>query len=234
MNVRFPPAVLAGVIAGVVLVLFGAVASQILFVLLGVLIALVVLAGFAIKNTAAQANDSYDELSPDSRILIRPLNKIYNEMAEAAEGKSETISPYIAQEALTESKRLLDQSTAALLLRDRLKRESRGRYDAEKSIGDLKARMDSALGDDEKVSLQSAMDARTKEIGHYDLLKDGIAKIESSVKQAEVAMAEMRARLITSNSVGVAEQGSDPLRETVGRMQALSASLTEAQEMLQR
>jgi hypothetical protein len=54
------------------------------------------------------------------------------------------------------------------------------------------------------------------------------------VKQAEAAMAEMRARLISSASTGLAELGSDPLREAVGRMQALSSSLSEAQDILQR
>ena len=82
--------------------------------------------------------------------------------------------------------------------------------------------------------MKSALDARTQEIGHYDQLKQGIAKIETSVKQAEAAMAEMRARLVSSGSADVAALGSDPLREAVGRMQALIASLTEAQEMLQK
>jgi methyl-accepting chemotaxis protein len=64
-------------------------------------------------------------------------------------------------------------------------------------------------------------------------VEEGIKKIESSVKQAEAAMAEMRARMISGSSAGLAEQGSDPLREAVGRMKALSSSLSEAQEMLQ-
>ena len=226
---------LIGIGIGILIAVIGAAIEDIPLVILGLMIGIVV---FGIVNMAKTretfTDDHYDQLSPESRILVRPLKKIYNEMSEAAAGKSEAISPYIAQEALAESSKLLNQSVAALLLRDRLIRESRGRYDAEKSINDLQTRMSNASSDDEKTSLQSALDARNQEIGHYDQLKSGIAKIESSVKQAEAAMAEMRAKLISSGSAGVAAQGSDPLREAVGRMQALSASLSEAQEMLQR
>jgi len=217
-----------------VLALIGIVINSVPLVILGVILALAIVAFQSLSKTRAiHASDQYDQLSAESRILVRPLKKIYEEMAQAAEGKSETISPYIAQEALSESDHLLKQSVAALLLRDRLVRESRGQYDASKSIGDLQSRIASSTSDDEKASLQSALDARQQEIGHYDQLKQGIAKIESSVKQAEAAMAEMRARLVSSGSAGVAAQGSDPLREAVGRMQSLSASLTEAQQMLE-
>ena len=213
--------------------LIGIVINSVPLVILGVIVAIAIVAVQSLSKTRAiHANDHYDELSAESRILVRPLKKIYEEMERAAEGKSESISPYIAQEALAESDHLLKQSIAALLLRDRLVRESRGQYDANKSIDDLQSRMSSATNDDEKTSLQSALDARQQEIGHYDQLKQGITKIESSVKQAEAAMAEMRARLVSSASQGVAAQGSDPLREAVGRMQSLSASLTEAQQML--
>ena len=232
---RFPPAVLAGILISLVVAVIGALISSIPLVVIGILFMFAVLAGATLSKTrASHQEDHYDDLAPDSRILVRPLRKIYQEMEEAAGGKSEAISPYIAQEALAESQRLLNQSITALMLRDRLVRESRGRYDAEKSISDLQTRIASATSDDEKVSLQSALEARNQEVSHYEILKQGIAKIESSVKQAEAAMAEMRARLITSGSANVAQQGSDPLREAVGRMQALSASLTEAQEMLNR
>lgn len=226
---------LIGVGIGLVTALVGGLLGNIPLVLLGIVVAFAVVAIGSLRATrAAHVDDSYEDLSPESRILIRPLKKIYNEMSDAAASKSETISPYLAQEALAESGQLLKQSMAALSLRDRLMRESRSRYDAEKSVDDLQSRLSTAQSEDEKTSLKSALDARTQEIGHYDQLKKGIAKIETSVKQAEAAMAEMRARLVSSGSADVAAQGSDPLREAVGRMQALSASLTEAQEMLQK
>jgi methyl-accepting chemotaxis protein len=224
-----------GIGLALLLAVIGGFTGALALVLLGMLIAFGILAAVSLGKTRAALQDNlYDDLSPDSRILVKPLKKIYNEMSEAASGNSTAISPYIAQEALAESGRLMNQSVQALLLRDRLVKESRGRYDAEKSITDLRSRLTSAASEDEKTSLQSALDARTQEIGHYETLTAGISKIESSVKQAEAAMAEMRARLISTGSAGVAEQGSDPLREAVGRMQALSTSLTEAQEMLQR
>ena len=225
---------LIGIAIGAIVAIIGLLINSVPLVILGVLVAIAVLAVQSLsKARIAHQDDQYDQLSAESRILVRPLKKIFQEMEQAAEGKSESISPYIAQEALSESGQLLKQSIAALLLRDRLVRESRGQYDASKSLDDLQSRLTTATSDDEKASLQSALDARKQELGHYDQLKQGISKIENSVKQAEAAMAEMRARLVSSASQGVAAQGSDPLREAVGRMQALSASLTEAQQMLE-
>lgn len=228
------PVVLGITILGAILAIVGIVVGQVALVVLGIVLAIFVWGLKAMSTTQANVDDSIDHLSPESRILIRPLKRIYSEMQEATKGKAESISPYLAEQALAESKRLLDQSVAALLLRDKLVREGRGRYEANKSVDDLQARLDSSTTEDEKASLKSALDARHQEIAHYDSLQPGIAKIESSVKQAEAAMAEMRARMISSSSSGLAEQGSDPLRDAVGRMQALSSSLTEAQEMLRR
>lgn len=221
-------------IAGAALALVGILLGQIGLVILGAALAVLMLGITSMRATQSKVADVTDQLSPESRILIRPLRHIYLEMQEAATGKSESISPYLAEEALSESKRLLDQSAAALLLRDRLVREGRGRYEASKSVTDLEARLASSTSEEEKASLQSALDARRQEIGHYDSMLPGIAKIESSVKQAEAAMAEMRARMLSTSSTGLAEQGSDPLREAVGRMKALSSSLSEAQDMLQQ
>ncbi len=229
-----PPVVLAVTVFGAILALVGIVVGQVALVILGVVLAVFVWGIRAMSATQARVDDSVDHLSPESRILVRPLKLIYNEMQEASKSKAESISPYLTEQALAESKRLLDQSVAALLLRDKLVRGGRGRYEANKSIGDLQIRLDSSTTEEEKASLKSALQARQQEVAHYDSLLPGISKIESSVKQAEAAMAEMRARMIASAPSGIAEQGSDPLREAVGRMQALSSSLSEAQEMLQR
>lgn len=219
---------------GIGVALLGAVLGQSAIVILGLVIGILAVAITAMRSTRAERlDDPSEDLGAESRILLRPLKKLYQEMQEAAEGKSESISPYIAQEALQESKQLLDQSAAALQLRDRLLKESRSGYTAQKSADELQARLASVTDEDERTSLQSALDARKQELGHYQTLEQGIAKIESSVKQAEAAMAEMRAKLISSGAAGLAQQGSDPLRETVGRMRALSTSLTEAQEMLE-
>lgn len=223
------------ILVGLGVALLGAAIGQTAIVMLGLILGVLAVAFTAMKSAQAlREDDPAEELGPESRILLRPLKMLYQEMQDAAEGKSESISPYIAQEALQESKQLLEQSAAALRLRDRLLKESRSGYSAQKSAEDLEARLATAASEDERTSLQSALDARKQELGHYSTLEQGIAKIESSVKQAEAAMAEMRAKLISSGAAGLAQQGSDPLRETVGRMRALSTSLTEAQEMLQQ
>lgn len=209
--------------------------NSIPMVVLGLIVGVLIVAVVTMKQAqASREADPAEDLSPESRTLLRPLKKIYQEMQDAADGKSETLSPYIAVEALNESKQLLDQSAAALKLRDRLLKESRQGYNAQKGAEDLQARLSAASSDDERASLESALTARQQEIGHYKTLEEGIAKIESSVKQAEATMAEMRAKLVSSGAAGMVTDGNDPLRETVGRMRSLSTSLTEAQEMLEQ
>ncbi|MEA2551869.1 MAG: hypothetical protein QOJ65_45 [Fimbriimonadaceae bacterium] len=219
---------------GLIIAIMGVAINQVPLVILGVIFGLLAVAIAAMQRTQGERQaDPAEELSPESRILLRPLKKLLEEMEKAASGKSENVSQYLAEEALQESRVLLRQSAAALQLRDRLIKESRGGYGAQKSADELQARLTSSTNEDERTSLQGALEARKQEIGHYETVEEGIKKIESSVKQAEAAMAEMRARMISGSSAGLAEQGSDPLREAVGRMKALSSSLSEAQEMLQ-
>src|SRR5579885_177845 len=171
-----------GLIIGLSIALIGILLGQVSIVILGVLVGLLIVGITSMRVTQATHSEQIgDDLSADSRILIRPLKKIYAEMEDAASGRSATISPYIATEALQESKRLLQQSVAALQLRDRLKREGRGEYDAQKSVADLQIRIQDSSSDEERTSLQSALDARKQEVGHYEMLKQGISKIETSV-----------------------------------------------------
>lgn len=219
-------------VLGLLLVVVGLTIHQLALVILGVALAVVLVAISAMRTTQTRLEDPIEDLSPESRILIRPLRHIYQEVEQAANEKD--ASNFMAKDALAECKHLLDQSAAALRTRDQLVKEKRGRYEAEKSIADLKARLASASTEDEKNSLQSALTARTQEIANYDTLNDSIAKIESSVKQAEAAMAEMRAGMVTASTAGLADAANDPMRDAIGRMRALSATMIEVQDLTQK
>ena len=225
---------LVGIGLGLFLIVLGLVIGQLALVILGVALAILLGGISAMRTTQAKFEDPTEDLSPESRILIKPLRTMYNQVLEASEKQPADGSSFMAQEATAESKRLLEQSAAALKTRDQMAKDKRGEYEAEKSIADIQNRLAASSSEDEKTSLQSALAARQEELKHYVVLQQAISKIESSVKQAEAAMAEMRARMVSSNSAGLAEQGSDPLRDAVGRMRALSASMVEAQELLQK
>lgn len=226
--------ILPGALLGLAVAVVGILINQVAVVVLGLVFGLLAVALLAMRSTQEMSADVTDDLSPESRILIKPLRKLYQEMQDAAAGKSASISPYLATEAMQEAKRLLDKSAGALALRDRLVKQSREAYPAQKNIEDLQASLAAATTDEERTSLQSAITARQQELAHYGEIKDGVAKIESSVRQAEAALAEMRAKMVSSGSAGLADQGSDSLRDAVGRMQALSTSLTEVQQLDQQ
>jgi hypothetical protein len=224
-----------GAFAGLTIALIGAVFGQIPIVILGVVIGILWIALISMRaSQAVHPMNIADDLSADSRILIKPLRTMYTEIESAAEGKSPSLSAYLAKEALQESRQLLEKSATALAVRDKLAKQMRAKYDAQKSITDIESRLATSMSDDEKTSLKTALAARQQELTHYDTLQQGIDKIETSVRQAGAIMAEMRANMLSSASAGLAEQQNDPLRESMGRMQALTASMSETQQMLEQ
>jgi hypothetical protein len=132
---------LFGIVMGLIIAIMGVAINQVPLVILGVIFGLLAVAIAAMQRTQGERQaDPAEELSPESRILLRPLKKLLEEMEKAASGKSENVSQYLAEEALQESRVLLRQSAAALQLRDRLIKESRGGYGAQKSADELQAR----------------------------------------------------------------------------------------------
>lgn len=219
-------------LGGAGLAVVGFAVSTPVVVAIGILLMLV--SGFfqTIGSTRQRAlDDPTEDLSPESRVLIRPVRKLLQEMEEVATRNKGEVSPYIANEGLDEAKRLVAHSAAALKIRDRLTRERRGEYEATKGIAELEQRLAAATTDEERQSLQSAMEARRQELAHYSGIDASVSRIDSSVRQAEAVLAEMKARLASSAVGGLASQGSDDLREAVGRMKVLSASLEEAQDL---
>jgi phage shock protein A len=61
---------------------------------------------------------------------------------------------------------------------------------------------------------------------------DALERIELGLRQAEAALAEMRARLAAAPLEAQTDAPGEDLRETVGRLKALGTSLEEAEEWL--
>jgi hypothetical protein len=205
-----------------------------LFILL-IILAVGALA-FASMRRAQQGRESVpgEELDPESRTLLRPLRKLEEEIASIVKLNqgSATVS-VLGKEALDEAKRILEQATNSLQIRSELKRALRGEYDAEKQIEDLKEKGAAAATEQERESLEAAVQARNLELGHYGTIRQTIGQIESGLRQAEAALAEMKARLAVSATGEKVELGSEgDLRDAIGRMKALSLSYDEAEELL--
>ena len=219
---------------GLAIAVVGAALGQVPIVVLGVVLGLLIVGIVSMRVTQSlHVEEIGSDLSPDSRILLKPLRASYLELEAASQGKVQTLSPYLASEAMQEARQLLEKSASALALRDRFIKQSRGSYEAQKSTEDLQARLATAMSDEERASLKTAIDARQNELGHYQSLKDAAAKIETSVRQSTAIMAELRANMFSSASTALAQDQADPLRESLGRMQSLTKSLTEAEGLLQ-
>jgi hypothetical protein len=205
-----------------------------IFVLL-VILAIAAVAFAAMKRTqATRAQVPGEDLDPESRTLLRPLRKLEEEIADiVAQNKDSATVSVLGKEALDESRRVLEQASRSLVIRAELKRSLRGEYEAQKQIEDLNAKALTAATDQERESLQAAGEARKIELGHYGTIKQTIGQIDSGLRQAEAALAEMKARLaVSAGGEKVAAASEGDLRETISRMKALSLSYDEAEELL--
>ena len=199
--------------------------------LIGAIGSIALISGREAQNRHASYSD--DEISPDSRTLLRPVKKLADDIEAiiTANRDSQTVQ-IVGQEARNEATHLLEQVRKSLVARDKLKKSLRGRYEAEKEIGEAKMRLEFA-DEAEKAALQSTIDARTLELTHYTEVEEALKKIEIGVNQAEAALAEMKARLSVTAAAGALAQGEgDDLRDTIGRMKALSAGYDEVDQLV--
>lgn len=191
-----------------------------------------VLAISSIKQTAvSRSSDVSEELDPDSKILFSPVKRTAAEIESLAAQKTWGALTFVAQEAGTESKRIRDEVARALLSRRDLKRALRDRSLAMREIEKLQEQIAVSLSEEEKDSLELALEARKIELTHYDKAQKALEQIDVYVREAEAALAELKARLTAGLSVDAADD-SEELRETLGRLKSIGASFDEAEAFL--
>jgi hypothetical protein len=220
-------------LAGAVFLVIGFYPAGILSLVLWV--ALLVLS--TMRETAARVQaDPREEMDAESRSLFSPIRRLMNEIEETVERNSDsTVMKVVGTEAVGEARRIHDQVAKALAVRDDLRRALRernmSRAESEKLLAKAEAETDPSV----KATLLSAVEARKMELSHYEVVENTIAKIDSSVNQAQAALSEMKARLATKASSEKAQSATDDteLRETIGRLKSLSISYDEAENLLQ-
>lgn len=188
------------------------------------------------RETAARVEaDPREEMDAESRSMFSPIRRLTNEIEEVVTRNSDsTVMKVVGNEALDEAKRIHDQVAKALSVRDDLKRSLRernmSRAEADKLLAKAEAEQDPTV----KATLLSAVEARRLELSHYTVVEETIAKIDSSVHQAEAALSEMKARLSTKASGEKALSATDDteLRDTISRLKTLSISYDEAEQLL--
>ena len=226
------PGPLVALVAAVVLGVIGQYALAVL-----ALVAWVgILAFGAMKQTSTmRATDPTEDMDADSRALFAPIRRLSNEIEAMVEkNRDAALMRTVGAEAGEEARRIREQIAHALKIRGELKRALRGRSTAALEADELEAKSTAATTDVECDALASAAEARRLELSHYGTVEQALARIDGGVRQAEAALSEIRARLAVAASGEKAAQAeqSDDLRETIGRLKALSLSVDEAEQML--
>lgn len=189
------------------------------------------------RETAGRVQaDPREEMDAESRSLFAPIRRLTNEIEEVVENHPDSmVMKVVGKEALIEAQRIHDQVAKALAIRDDLKRSLRERNMSKAETEKLLAKAEAEEDPTVKVTLLSAVEARRMELSHYTVVEETIAKIDSSVNQAQAALSEMKARLSTKASGEKALSATDDseLRDTISRMKSLSISYDEAENLLQ-
>lgn len=200
-----------------------------------ILVALVGIAAMAVAGArgAAESRDSLqEEMHPADWARLAPIRKHREAIRNLVETKrNEPAIAVVGAEALAEADRILAQAARMVSLRRDLIRAASGRTEAQHDLADLDREIAEAATEDERNSLRSALEARQREVAHYDQAEAAKDRVETGLRQAEAALAEMKARLTTAAASAGGHQ-EDELRETIGRLKSLGTSLDEAEAWL--
>lgn len=218
-------------IACLIIAIVGGVTGNVPMVILGMIAGIASVGLLSARH--AQLAGPTEELSSDSRILLKPVTKLVRDIEElVATNKDSQTLRLLGPDAIKEAKSLESLVTKSLLARDKMVKTLRGRAVAEKEIGEARMRHEFAKGQ-EKASLEAAIAARTEELKHYDQIERAVKHIELGVTQSEAVLAEMRARLaLSASKEDASPEVESELREALGRIKTLSVTYEEADQLL--
>ncbi len=191
-----------------------------------------VLAVGSIRQTAvARSTDVSEDLDPESRILFSPIRRCANDIEAMATKKSWGSLHFIADEASLEATQIKAEAAKALMSRRDLKRALRDQTVATNELQKLEVQIQNAASPEEANSLSLALEARKLELSHYERASQGIERIDAYIKEAESALAELKARLTAGQSLDTIGEPEE-LRESLKRLKSLGNSLDEAEAFI--
>ncbi len=174
--------------------------------------------------------------SQQGRFLLQPIQKLHNEISRlVADNKQNSTVSVIGQDALVESTELLRKASAFAALLHESRSAPNALATAERELEGLNKRLSDSSDESQKESLALAVQAREGEVEHYRKLIRTIDGAKQRLKDAEVALAAIKAQLAAS-VVGGSADGLDEedLGGMVGRLKSLSSSIEEVDEMREK
>lgn len=213
---------------------YGALQDNYGWTVLGLLVALTSVVVLALSASRSQRlSDVYASLSPQERTLLSPIRRMRAEIEKlTTEAQSEAVR-MIAKEALDEADSIIAHAVKLVSARSDILKALAAEPSASRESEELRASLDTATAD-ESPTLESALQSRERESAYYAKLRKSLDRIESTLKQAEAALAEMKAKLAVSAAIPAETEDTDNnLREGMDRLRALGVSFDEAEQMFQ-
>lgn len=193
---------------------------------------LIMLAATAMRASAQVRNSQpADMVSNENRSRILPLARLAREVSEIANKyASNPVVKVIGPQAKSDAERIVEQSVRLLNLRDDLRNALTRQEQLERSMEELRSGIEETDGPQREM-LAAAISAREQELKQIERAKEGLSTVDAHLAQAEAALSELRTRLQLAAS-GSAEIDTDNMRETIVNLEAISASIDEAEAIM--
>jgi len=173
---------------------------------------------------------SSDGLSVDSVALFRPIQRLGREIEEVVSSDGSLAA--VRSMAQTEVRRIEEQVLKALNNRDHLRSSIRDQASAEADMERLEKLLPGDLSPSERSSYESALAARKTEVQHYQKAREAMGSIEDSVRHAQAALSELKAKLTAAKLEPATGAADNDLRETLGQLQSFSVTVDEVKNLL--
>ena len=171
-------------------------------------------------------------ISFDSQNLYRPIRSLRNGIIELAESSSDPAVRVIASSVRQEVDDAFGRVVSALQTRDQLRKAVDGYPEAQEEITRLNKLREDSESPQEKLNYTKAYEAKLNELAEYSRVLPLIKKIEDEIELTKASLSELKAKLATSGAAESASSRSDDLRSSLGNLEGIHSSVSEAQEVL--
>ncbi len=194
-----------------------------------------VTAWLAMRQTQSETDRAAElEVSNENRARFAPIKSVCREIDDlVARNAQNPAVKVIGAEARAEADGVLRHAARLLALRDKALKSAHGLHVAKRALSDLESEQAGAGGEEQRSTLESAIEARKVEIAHYGDAEASVERIDAALKQAEAALSELKARIVVAASepAGIGD-GTSELSESLARVRSLTKSFDEAEQLV--
>ncbi|MEX2244243.1 MAG: hypothetical protein WD716_10405 [Fimbriimonadaceae bacterium] len=175
-------------------------------------------------------------LSAEGRLVLKPIEKLRDEIQQIVEtNRGNPEVSVIGAEALNEANDLIARAQSFATALDTNKGAIKTYKEAEFQLSQLREQEAKAVSDQERASLQTAIDAKESEVVLYAKAAKGLDATKAKLHEAQTALVAIKAQLAATAAGGESEElEGEGLTGMVGRLKSLSTSLEESEELRER